>query len=133
MSRAQGPNGGVRSGTDRTVEAEEASELLAALADEDCRTLLQAAEGEALSTSELSDACGLPLSTTYRKVDTLTEVGLFEEQIRLCRSGKHTSEYVRRIDDVRLSLTGDHIDIAVSDRSEAEKPTAPSSVLAGAD
>lgn len=109
------------------------SELLAALADEDCRTLLQAAEREALSTSELSDACGLPLSTTYRKVDTLTEVGLFEEQIRLCRSGKHTSEYVRRIDDVWLSLTGDHIDIAVSDRSDAERPTALSSVLAGAD
>ena len=133
MSRAQGPDGDARSGTDRTVESEEASELLAALADEDCRTLLRAAEREALSTSELSDACGLPLSTTYRKVDTLTEVGLFEEQIRLCRSGKHTSEYVRRIDDVWLSLTGDHIDIAVSDRSDAERPTPPLSVLAGAD
>jgi len=133
MSRAQGPDGDARSGTDRTVEGEEASELLAALADEDCRTLLRAAEREALSTSELSDACGLPLSTTYRKVDTLTEVGLFEEQIRLCRSGKHTSEYVRRIDDVWLSLTGDHIDIAVSDRSDAERPTPPLSVLAGAD
>ena len=133
MSKAQAPDGGTRSGTDRTVEAEEASKLLAALADEDCRTLLQAAEGEALSTSELSDACGLPLSTTYRKVDTLTEVGLFEEQIRLCRSGKHTSEYVRRIDEVRLSLTGGHTDVLVSDRSDAEKSTAPSSVLAGAD
>ena len=131
MEPAQGPNGGARSGTDRT--AEEAGELLTALADEDCRTLLQAAAGEALSTSELSESCGLPLSTTYRKIDMLTEAGLLERRIRLCSSGKHTNEYVRCIDNLSLSLTGDHIDIKVSRRSDAEGSTAESAVLAGAD
>lgn len=133
MGRTQRLDGQVRSGRDRTVEGEAATDLLAALADEDCRTLLQAVDGEALSASELSEACDLPLSTTYRKVDTLTEAGLFEEQLRLSRSGKHTSEYVRCIDGIELSLSGDGIDIELSGVSDTEESTALSSALAGAD
>jgi hypothetical protein len=128
MSRAQRRG----RGSDRTVEGAEAGDLLAALADEDCRTLLQAADGEALSTSELSDACELPLSTTYRKVERLTEAGLFEEQLRLCSSGKHTSEYTLAIQSVELSLSDEGIDIELS-TGESEEPRAGTSVLAGAD
>jgi predicted transcriptional regulator len=132
MRGSQGPDGDGHSGDSRTVEGDEASELLVALADEDCRTLLQAANGEALSASELSERCGLPLSTTYRKVATLTEAGLFEEQVRLCSSGKHTSEYLRSIDDITLSLTGGCIDIEISERASTDLPGV-SSVPAGAD
>jgi len=118
---------------DRVIEGERVGDLLAALEDEDCRALLQAADGDAMSASELSDACDLPLSTTYRKVDTLAEVGLLEEQIRLCSSGKHTSEYVLRIESVRLSLAGDGIDLQMSHRDDTEEPELPNPVLAGAD
>lgn len=132
MGRAQKPDECVRGGGNRSVEGREAGNLLAALGDRDCRVLLQAAAGETLSASELSETCDLPLSTTYRKVDTLTEAGLLEEQLRLSTSGKHTSEYSLAVESVRLSLSGDNIDVEVSDR-DAGGPGQSPSVPAGAD
>ena len=81
--------------------------LFEALGDEDCRTILRATGGDAMSANELSAACDLPLSTTYRKLERLTDAGLLAEGIRLRRSGKHTSEYVRCVDDVRVSIDAD--------------------------
>jgi len=59
---------------------------------------------EALTASELSETCGLPLSTTYRKLDLLTATGLLDEHTRVRQSGKHASEYTRSVDDVVVSL-----------------------------
>ena len=88
-----------------TVDAEaEGGLLLEVLSDDDSRAILRATGEEALSASEISEACDLPLSTTYRKLERMNEAGLLAEGIRLRRSGKHTSEYVRRVDDVRVSL-----------------------------
>jgi DNA-binding transcriptional ArsR family regulator len=88
-----------------TVDAEEdGGLLLEVLSDADSRSILRATGEEALSASEISEACDLPLSTTYRKLERMSEAGLLAEGIRLRRSGKHTSEYVRRVDDVCVSL-----------------------------
>lgn len=87
-----------------------AGDLLSALEDGDCRALLRAASGEARSVRELSETCDLPLSTTYRKVDTLTAVGLLEEQVRLRESSKPTSEYTLRVERVCLSLSAEGIE-----------------------
>lgn len=88
-----------------------AGDLLSALEDGDCRALLRAASGEALSARELSEACDLPLSTTYRKVDTLAAVGLLEKRVRLRESSKPTSEYTLRVEQVCLSLSGGEIEV----------------------
>lgn len=89
-------------------EARSTGELLfGVLGDEDCRSILIATGEEARSASELSERCDLPLSTTYRKVERLTDAGLLSEGIRLRRSGKHTSEYVRCVDDVHVAIGGD--------------------------
>lgn len=45
--------------------------LLDALEDERCLSILAAADEVATSASELSAACDLSASTTYRKVDRL--------------------------------------------------------------
>lgn len=78
--------------------------LLQALGDEDCRSILRATSSEALSTNELSEACDLPLSTAYRKLERLADAGLVEERLRLRRSGKHTAEYVRCVDGLHVSI-----------------------------
>ena len=87
-----------------TIDDADGAGLFDVLGDEDCRAILLATGDEALSASELSEACDLPLSTTYRKLDRLTDAGLLSEGIRLRRSGKHTSEYVRSVDDVHVSI-----------------------------
>ncbi|MFB6082851.1 MAG: helix-turn-helix domain-containing protein [Halorientalis sp.] len=85
-------------------EADKIRGVLDALDDADCRAILIATGEEALSASEVSEVCDLPLSTTYRKLDLLTDAGLLEEQMRLCTTGKHSSEYVRAVEDVVVSL-----------------------------
>jgi len=114
----------------RTARSVEAGEVLAALDDEDCRQLLRAAAGTAMSASELAEECDLPLSTTYRKVDILEEAGLLAEELRLCPSGKHTSEYTLSVESLEFSLGPDGIEMAVTDRTDERKATR---VLAGAD
>jgi DNA-binding transcriptional ArsR family regulator len=89
----------------RTVATEDAVQrLLDALTDPECRGILGATREEALTASELSKACDLPLSTTYRKLARLTATGLLEDRTRVRQSGKHASEYTRAVDDVVISL-----------------------------
>jgi len=96
--------------------------LLGALEDGDCRDILRATSTHSLSASELSEACDLPLSTTYRKVDLLTEAGLLEEEIRLSTSGKHTSEDSLRIETIRLTLGGeDGVELEITEQHGADR------------
>lgn len=98
----------------------EMQHLLDALEDGDCRTILEAAD-DFLSANELSERCDIPLSTTYRKVEALTEAGLLEEGTRVCRSGKHTSEYRRRVDNVVVSMRSTGFDLRVTRREHSER------------
>lgn len=86
---------------------EDGKRLLEALEDAGCRGILESTGDGAMSASELSSACDISLSTTYRKLDLLTDTGLLEESIRIRRSGKHTSEYARCVDDIHLTVGGD--------------------------
>ena len=79
-------------------------DILDALHDEDCRAILKSTPEERLSAKEISRRCELPLSTTYRKLDTLTETGLLEEGIRLCQTGNHATEYARVVVNVQISF-----------------------------
>lgn len=79
--------------------------VLTALDDPDCRALLEATAEVPLTAGELTERCEIPRSTTYRKVEQLTEAGLLEERVRLSASGKHASEYQRTFDDVTVSLS----------------------------
>ncbi|WP_247728773.1 winged helix-turn-helix domain-containing protein [Halovivax limisalsi] len=83
------------------------NDVLGAFEDPDCRSILTATTESARSASELAEDCDLPLSTTYRKLDRLTDAGLLEEGIRIRRSGKHTSEYSARLEEFVVSVTAD--------------------------
>jgi DNA-binding transcriptional ArsR family regulator len=89
----------------QTIVAESAvQQFLDALGDADCRAILDATGKQALTASEVAEAHDFPLSTTYRKLDILTEAGLLEERTRIRQSGKHASEYTRLVDDIVISL-----------------------------
>lgn len=102
----------------RTIDSEgEIHTVLNVLDDTDCRRIVGATTNEAMAASEVSEACDLPLSTTYRKLDMLTDAGLLAERTRIRRSGKHTSEYVRIVDEVMISMDEtDGFEIQVSPR-----------------
>lgn len=81
--------------------------VLDALGDADCRDILRAMGASALTASECSETCDLPLSTTYRKLERLSVAGLIEEDLRIRRDGKHASQYWPRVADVVVELGGD--------------------------
>lgn len=89
--------------------------VLDALGDHDCRDILRGLDRSALTASECSDACDLPLSTTYRKLEMLAAADLIEEGLRIRRDGKHASQYRRRFSDVVVGLSdGGGFEVAVN-------------------
>ena len=94
---------------------ERMQEILGVLDDATCRSILEATGDEARSASELSEACDLALSTTYRKLNALVDAGLLREGTRIRHSGSHTSEYSRCIDDVVITVGADEgIELTIS-------------------
>ncbi len=95
-------------------------DVLDALDDEDCRRFIRTLE-EPMTAQELSDACDVPLSTTYRKLDLLTEASLFAEQTRIRSDGQHTNQYVVEFEEVRVLMDEDNT-LSVSIERPARSP-----------
>ena len=102
-----------------------------ALGDPDCREILRAIGPSALTANECSESCDLPLSTTYRKLERLSEAGLIEEQLRLRRDGKHANQYRRRFEGVSVEVHDDGA-LNVELRPRGDETAADSDLFPGA-
>lgn len=114
----------------RGTDDQEIESLLAAFEDTDCRAIIEATMETALSAKEVAETCDLPLSTAYRKLDELTEVGILNKQIRLSQSGQHKGEYVPKIESVDIDIDGSGISLEISSDQPAQQGH---SAVAGAD
>lgn len=85
-------------------ETPDLEQLLDALSDPDCRTIIKTIE-DPMTANELSEACDIPQSTTYRKLDLLAEATLLEELTEIRKDGRHTTRYDVAFRDVNVSLT----------------------------
>ncbi len=92
-----------------------------ALADGQCRLMLQELSEEPLSAAELSEECDMPQSTTYRKIDELQEAELVEERTRLGTNGNHSSEYAVTAQQIEVTVSGDGgVDLTVTTEESDE-------------
>lgn len=95
-------------------EAPALQDVLDALDDPDCRTILGLLE-EPLTVNELTERCEIPQSTMYRKLDLLSDASLVEEKLEVRPDGRHTRRYAVNFDEVRLSLNEDRsLDVEIS-------------------
>ena len=78
--------------------------VLDALDDADAREIIRTIEAPA-TASEVSERCDIPLSTTYRKLELLTNAGLLVEGTDIRSDGHHTTTYTVAFEDVRIALT----------------------------
>ncbi|WP_276272148.1 winged helix-turn-helix domain-containing protein [Haloarcula litorea] len=104
-------------------ETPELTTVLDALDDEDCREIVRALD-EPMTASEISDASGVPLSTTYRKLELLTESSLLQEGVEVRADGQHASRYAIDFEEVVILLDEDRefeVDIAHRARSPDER------------
>ncbi|AZH26098.1 winged helix-turn-helix domain-containing protein [Haloplanus aerogenes] len=78
--------------------------VLDALDDPDCRTIIQHLD-EPMTATEVSEECDIPMSTTYRKLDLLTEASLLAEGTEIRPDGHHATRYELDFDRVEIGLT----------------------------
>jgi DNA-binding transcriptional ArsR family regulator len=78
--------------------------VLDALDDPDCRAIVRALD-EPMTANDISDAADVPLSTTYRKLDLLTEASLLEEGTEVRSDGQHASRYAVAFEEVVIALS----------------------------
>lgn len=77
--------------------------VLDALDDSDCRAIVEALR-EPMTAREISEATNIPQSTTYRKLDLLSEATVVTEETKLRQDGHHTTTYRVNFDEVRIFL-----------------------------
>lgn len=86
-----------------TEDTPDLQPVLAALDDPDCRRIVRQLD-EPMTAGQISDVCDIPSSTTYRKLDRLTEASILSEQTTIRTDGHHTSEYVLAFEEVKVFL-----------------------------
>lgn len=87
-------------------EVPDVQTVLDALHDEDCRALVRNLD-EPMTAQELADRTDIPKSTTYRKLDKLTEASILDERTEIRSDGHHTTRYVIDFRAVRIALDED--------------------------
>lgn len=73
------------------------------LDDGACRSIVEAIDGP-MTAKEISEAADVPLSTTYKKLDRLTDATLVVERTELDPRGHHRSRYALNFDRVIVRL-----------------------------
>jgi DNA-binding transcriptional ArsR family regulator len=80
--------------------------ILKALDDPACRAIIQTLS-EPMTAEEIAEATDTPMSTTYRKLELLTEASLLEEGVEVRPGGQHASRYAVAFDEVAIGLSED--------------------------
>jgi DNA-binding transcriptional ArsR family regulator len=104
-------------------ETPDLQSVLDALEDPDCRAIVRALS-EPMTAEEISEAADVPLSTTYRKLELLTEASLVEKGVEIRTDGQHTSRFAVAFEEITVSLSEDReftLDLDMRSRSADER------------
>lgn len=104
-------------------DATETQALFEALADPDCRDMLRALD-EPLAAKEVASVCELPQTSTYRKLEQLSDAGLVAERTDVRADGHHATAYVRDCGGVFVNLDGDgsvEVDVLPDDETPSDR------------
>ena len=82
-------------------------DVLETLGDEPTRRIIETLS-EPMTANELSEACDIPLSTMYRKLETLTDASLVAESTKIQQGGQHTTRYELDFTEISVLLSEDH-------------------------
>ncbi len=97
----------------------QSEDVLGSLGDEPTRAIIQTLS-EPMTANELSEACDIPLSTMYRKLDSLTEASLISETTQIRQGGQHTTRYELNFTEICVLLSEDHTLQATIERPARE-------------
>jgi predicted ArsR family transcriptional regulator len=102
----------------------EAVELLRVLGNKYNAEILRATN-EPKSAQELSDELEIPIATSYRRIEELTEADLLELSGReFSDEGRRTKVYRRNVESLEVAFGDRGIDVSVDDRAEVDNSLA---------
>ena len=102
----------------------EAVELLRVLGNKYNAEILRATS-DPKSAQELSDELEIPIATSYRRIEELTEADLLELSGReFSDEGRRTKVYRRNVDALEVSFEETNIDVGIDERPEVENSLA---------
>lgn len=78
--------------------------VLDALYDDNCRTIIQTLT-EPMTVEEITEATDIPQSTTYQKIEKLSEAGLVAEGVERRSDGEFVSQYAVTFGEINVELT----------------------------
>jgi DNA-binding transcriptional ArsR family regulator len=96
-----------------TQNPDHIDEFFEVLNDPYARTIMEATVDRSRSAREIGEACNLSSSTVYRKLNTLTDLGLLDTHVEVASSGNHQQLYQLRLDSVNVSIAGDRLQLEV--------------------
>jgi DNA-binding transcriptional ArsR family regulator len=105
-------------GTSTDRDGDALQQLLDALGDPDCRRIVRELD-DPMTAKELMDACDLSQTTTYRKLDRLSDTSLVAADTELRADGHHTTRYERVVEGVFVDLTDDDHEVTLVDDEES--------------
>ncbi|MDY6818311.1 MAG: helix-turn-helix domain-containing protein [Halobacteriales archaeon] len=93
-------------------------ELLRVLGNKFSAEILQAAD-EPKSAQELSDELDIPIATSYRRIEELTDAELLELQGKeFSDEGRRTQVYRRNVETIRIEFGEGTIEFRIEERPE---------------
>lgn len=100
--------------------------LLSVLGDADCRRILRVLD-RPKTAKELMTTCDLSQTTTYRKLDRLSETALVGERTELRDDGHHATSYERTVEGVYVDLDldfdeDDRVGVRLVESTDDEAP-----------
>ncbi len=101
-------------------DARVSESVLDTLGDESTRAIIEALS-EPMTANELSEACDIPLSTMYRKLDRLADADLVRESTEIRESGQHTTRYARDFTEVSVWVDDEEELVTTVERPAAEQ------------
>lgn len=105
--------------TDASDPDPDCERLLSVLGDPDCRAILRELDGPT-TAKELMATCDLSQTTTYRKLDDLSETALVDERTELRDDGHHTTRYVRAVEGVYVDVDDDPFDVRLAGSTDGQ-------------
>lgn len=85
------------------------------LGDDCARTILIATSEGPKTAKELTKQTDSSSATVYRRINNLLESDLLAECVRFENDGSHTTAYETTVDDLRVRIDADGINVVISD------------------
>ncbi|MDZ7729841.1 MAG: DNA-binding protein [Natrialbaceae archaeon] len=95
-------------------EADVDVEQLDLIGDACARSILTAASTGPRTAKELTAKTESSAATVYRRINSLLDTELLEETVRFDDDGSHTTAYETAIEEVRVNISVDGIDVNIT-------------------